>query len=330
MHSKWIGLIPIAWSTFAFAQLPEFYKKVDRITWVVDDVERVAQGWKGIGFDQIQPAQTVVLDRTEFRGVPAKSTVKVAAGRIGQLQIRWIQPVDGKNAYSDFLARHGGGIFSLVHRVPSKEALEAEIKRLASLGVRVLERGDVASSMGSVSYAYMDTEKEGKYSLGLIYVEGGTGAAPAAPSSTSLRLSQFAFVANDTHAVSAYWTRLGFPEMSFTHSPLRDIVYHGKTGQFDQELGWQRHGGIVYEWILPLRGPTAYLDHMKIHGEGLHHLAFDVEDIDAAAARLNGFGYPVVQSGAWGDNGKAGSGRFAYNDTESIGGVMVEFLWNFR
>jgi catechol 2,3-dioxygenase-like lactoylglutathione lyase family enzyme len=330
MYRKWIGLIPLALCHLAFAQLPEFYKKVDRITWVVDDVDRVTQGWKRIGFDETHPAQTVVLDRTELRGIPAKSVVKVAAGRIGQLQIRWIQPVDGKNAYSEFLARHGSGVFSLVHRVPSKDSLKAEIERLAQLGVRVLEKGDVSSSMGSVSYAYMDTEKEGKYSLGLIYVEGGAGTAPTVPSSTRLRLSQFAFVAGDTHAVSAYWKRLGFPEMSFTHSPLRDIVYHGKTGQFDQELGWQRHGEIVYEWILPLRGPTAYLDHMKIHGEGLHHLAFDVEDIDRAAAQLSDLGYPLVQSGAWGEKDKAGSGRFAYNDTGSIGGIMVELLWNFR
>ena len=330
MHKVWIGLVPLALSSVAFAQLPEFYKKVDRITWVVENVDQVAAGWKGVGFDQVQPAQTVILDHTVFRGRQTRSTVKVAAGRIGQVQIRWIQPIDGKNAYSEFLARHGSGIFSLVHRVPSKESLEAEIKRMAGLGAGVLEKGSVASALGSVSYAYMDTEKEGKYSLGLIYVEGGAAPDAAAQSPGKLTLSQYAFVAKDTHAVSAYWQRLGFPEMSFTHSTLSDLVYHGKPGQFDQELGWQRHGQIVYEWIQPLKGPTAYRDHMKIHGEGFHHLAFDVTDIDASAARLTGLGYPVVQSGAWGDKGKPGSGRFAYNDTESIGGAMVEFLWNFR
>lgn len=330
MHKMWIGLIPLALSCFAFAQLPEIYKKVDRITWVVENVDQVAAGWKSVGFDQVQPAQTVVLDHTEFRGRQSRSTVKMAAGRIGQVQIRWIQPIDGRNAYSEFLSRHGSGILSLVHRAPSKESLEAEIKRLMKLGVSVLERGSATSSLGSVTYAYMDTEKEGKYSLGLIYVEGGAAPDAAAQSPAKLRLSQYAFVAGDIRAVSAYWERLGFPQMSITHSPLSDLVYHGKPGQFDQELGWQRHGEIVYEWIQPLKGPTAYQDHMKIHGEGVHHLAFDVTDIDAAAARLSGLGYPVVQSGGWGDKGKPGSGRFAYNDTESIGGAMVEFLWNFR
>ncbi len=330
MRKTWMTLIPLAISPIAFAQLPDFYKRVDRITWVVDDVDRVAQGWKTVGFDDIQPAQTITLDRTELHGKPARSTVKVAAGRIGRVQIRWIQPVEGRNAYSEFLARHGSGVFSLVHRVPSRESLDAAIQRLAVLGVGVLERGSVASPFGTVSYAYMDTGKEGKYSLGLFFAEGSTGLTAAAPSSSKLRLSQYAFVARDLRAVSAYWNRLGFPEMSFTHSPLSDLVYHGRTGQFDQELGWQRHGEIVYEWIMPLKGPTAYLDHIKIHGEGFHHLAFDVDDIDQAAARLVSLGYPLVQSGAWGEKGKAGSGRFAYNDTESIGGAMVELLWSFR
>ncbi len=330
MHKIWFGLIPLALSSFAFAQLPDFYGKVDRITWVVENIDRVTQGWRSVGFDQVQPAQLVVLDRTEFRGRPARSTVKVAAGRIGRLQIRWIQPVEGRNAYSEFLARHGSGVFSLVHRVPSKKALEVEIERLAQLGVGVLEKGEVSSPLGSVSYAYMDTEKEGKYSLGLIFVEGGASEAATTDTPAKMKLSQYAFVARDMRAVSAYWHRLGFPEMSYTHPPLRDLVYHGKPGQFDQELGWQRHGEIVYEWIQPLKGPTAYLDHMKIHGEGLHHLAFDVADIEKAAGRLSGLGFPLVQSGAWGEKGKAGSGKFAYSDTESIGGAMVEFLWNFR
>lgn len=38
----------------------------------------------------------------------------------------------------------------------------------------------------------------------------------------------------------------------------------------------------------------------------------------------------LVQSGAWGEKGKPGSGRFAYADTSAIGGVTIELLWNQR
>jgi hypothetical protein len=38
----------------------------------------------------------------------------------------------------------------------------------------------------------------------------------------------------------------------------------------------------------------------------------------------------IVQSGAWGEKGKPGSGRFAYAATDAFGGVTTEFLWNHR
>jgi hypothetical protein len=256
--------------------------------------------------------------------------VKVAAGRLGNIQVRWIQPVGGRNAYADFLAKHGSGVFSLVHRVPTLEALKAEIRRLEGLRVRVLEEGEVSSALGSVSYAYMDTEREGKYSLGLIYISDPKGSEMPAQAPMDLKLSQYAFVVRDPRRVSAFWQKLGFPEMSFTHGPMRDLFHRGSKGKFDQELGWQRHGEIVYEWILPLQGPTVYEEHLKKHGEGFHHLAFDTGDIDGVTARWKELGFPPTQSGAWGTPGKSGSGRFSYSDTDSIGGIAVEFLWNLR
>ena len=130
--------------------------------------------------------------------------------------------------------------------------------------------------------------------------------------------------------MSAYWQRLGFPAMDITHGPLTDLVYRGQPGRFDQKLGWHRHGTVTWEWIEPVAGPTVYEEHLKGHGEGFHHFAFDVPDIDAVAASLEALGAPVVQSGAWGEKGKPGSGRFAYAATDTFGGVMLELLWNHR
>ena len=71
-----------------------------------------------------------------------------------------------------------------------------------------------------------------------------------------------------------------------------------------------------------------YEDFRKAHGEGLHHIAFAVEDLDQALAVWKRAGLEPVQSGAWGEKGKPGSGRYAYVDTEPVGGVFVELLWN--
>jgi hypothetical protein len=86
----------------------------------------------------------------------------------------------------------------------------------------------------------------------------------------------------------------------------------------------------VYEWILPLKGPTVYQDHLDRHGEGVHHIAFEVPDLDREIARWNSLGFPFVQGGAWGEKGKRGYGRFAYHSTQALGGTDIELLWNYK
>jgi methylmalonyl-CoA/ethylmalonyl-CoA epimerase len=316
--------------TNSFAQLPDFYQEVDRITWVVDDLSQVIQGWNRLGFRDFQEYGEMDLGLTEYRGQPVRVRGRVALGKLGSAHVTLVEPIGDAAVYSDFLKRKGSGIFALLHRVPTLAALSAEIKRLESRAVSVLARGAVPTAAGEVQYVYFDTETEGKYVIGLAYYpeDSMIDRTPAGP--PHLRLSQYAFVVSDLDTVSRYWHKLGFPEMSVTHGGLRDLKYRDQPGQFDQKLGWQRHGKIVYEWILPVKGPTVYDEHLKIHGEGFHHLAFDVDDIDRVNAEWSQIGFPIVQAGAWGDEGKPGSGRFAYADTTGIGGISIEFLWNFK
>jgi catechol 2,3-dioxygenase-like lactoylglutathione lyase family enzyme len=330
MYGVWMIAFWAAVAPQTESSLPDFYRNVDRLIWVVDDLDRVVSGWRRLGFEQIREYGEIDLPGEEFRGKPAKARVKMAAGRLGSARVRWLQPVAGENAYSDFLSRHGSGIFSLVHRVPTQEVLDRETRRLAGLGVGVLERGGIDGPTGKLNYIYLDTEKQGKYVLGLVYAEGNPTELPEQLPMGLLKLSQYAFVVRDPRAVSAFWNRLGFPGFTFTHGPLRNTMYQEKAAQFDMELGWQRHGPIPYEWILPLKGPMTYQDHLRKHGEGVHHIAFDVGDIDKVTAQWKSLGLSPVMSGAWGDEGKPGSGRFSYSDADAIGGIAVEFLWNFR
>jgi catechol 2,3-dioxygenase-like lactoylglutathione lyase family enzyme len=78
-----------------------------------------------------------------------------------------------------------------------------------------------------------------------------------------------------------------------------------------------------------LKGPNVYQDYIAKHGEGFHHIAFNVPDMDAAIARWNALGYPLTMSGGWGEKGAPGSGRFAYHDTQAAGGIDIELLWNY-
>lgn len=313
-------------ATSAFAQFPDFYKSVDRVTWVVKDLKPVVSGWEGL--HAAARDYGVFEHQAVFRGKSVTVKTHAAVGRIGDLEVNWIQPLGGDNAYTEFLAKHGDGIFSLVHRVPTLQALEDEAKRMSAAGVAVLQRATIETESGAITYLHFDTEPQGKYSLGLIFIP--PAFEEDLPASTGSKVTQFAFVTRDLRAASAYWHKLGFPEMSITHDPLSDLVYRGKPGRFDQELGWQRHGKVVYEWIQPLKGPTVYEEQFKAHGEGLHHLAFNVPDMEKGIATWTAPGYVVAQSGAWGEKNKPGFGRFAYIDTGGFGGVTAELLWSCR
>jgi beta-galactosidase len=309
------------------APLPDMYRSVHALTWVVRDVDKAIAGWRKLGFEDIRSRGVVTLTDVRYRGKPARCTAKLAEGYLGDVAVQWVQPVEGENAYTDFVARHGDGVFSLVHRAPTREVLRAEVERMKALGVGILQSETVPGDRGMASRTYLDTEPEGKYVLGLVHDPEAAAPGSAPP---GRKVVQYAFAVRRLEPVLAYWSRLGFDDRSVTHPPLWDLRYHDQPGTFDAELGWQRHGRVPYEWILPLQGPTVYRDHMDTHGEGFHHIAFEVADLDEEVARWNALGFPFVQGGAWGEKGKPGWGRFAYQDTQAIGGADVELLWNYR
>jgi hypothetical protein len=299
------------------AQLPDIYRAVDRVTWVVDNIDRVALGWEKTSLIRIEARSDAALPVT-FRGKPEKAQVRTATGFLGDLRVDWIQPMDGANAFTEFQKKHRSGIMSLVHRVPTAEALAQETERLRNLSVQVLQSDERVS--------YFDTEADGKYTLGLT-VSAGASTAEVSPDK---HIMQFAFATHGLKSVSEYWAKLGLGAMAFNKGNLSEVEYWGQPVAGEQDFGWQRNRKIVYEWLSPISSPNVFDDHMKARGEGIHHLAITVPDMDKAVAAWKGAGFRIASSGRWGEKGKQGSGRFSYVDTEPIGGVTMELLWNFR
>lgn len=324
-----LSLLALTLAVPSRAELPEMYRRVASVHWVVKGLGPVQAGWAKLGYPALQDMGEMTVAGS-FRGQSGSARFRIAQSRIAGAEVVWIQPVEGESAFSDHLARRGEGVVSVNYAAPSLEALEAEVKRLGSLGVSVLQRAEVPTAAGRMTVVHMDTAAEGKYVLGLVHGEAPRPSGEAAAVPFPAELSQYALVVKSLDHVSAYWQKLGFPAMDITHGPLTDLVYRGQPGRFDQKLGWHRHGTVTWEWIEPLAGPTVYEDFLKEHGEGFHHLALDVPDMDAASAAWEARGVKIVQAGGWGEKGKPGSGRFAYAATDAFGGVMTEFLWNLR
>jgi catechol 2,3-dioxygenase-like lactoylglutathione lyase family enzyme len=310
----------------ATAEPPAFYRSVTSLHWVVKDAERVRGVWTKLGFASRPGTGTMTV--TEYRkGETAR--LKVVAARFGSVDVLWLQPDSGRSAFSDYLDKHGEGVVSINYAPADGAARDAEAARLHGLGVKVLQKAEVELGGAKQSVVYADTAGKGKYVVGLaLGALPPVEAAPAIP--FAAKLSQYALVVKDLEEIGDFWAKLGLPAMAITHDWLSDLRFRDQPGQFDQRLGWHRHGTITFEWIEPLRGPSVYKEHLDHHGEGFHHLAFDVPDLDAAIAAWGALGAKVVQSGAWGTKGKRGSGRFAYVEADPAGGVTIELLWNQR
>lgn len=301
-------------------QPADSYKRVARLLWTVSDVERTAEAWRRIGVPVDEASSA------EFRQPSGAAHGGLCAtGYFANLRVDWVQPSSPASPLGSFLRERGQGVFALVYELPDAASLRLETARLESLGLRPLERGVFLLGAERSEYVWFDTAPAGKVVLGLMTPSGNSR-----PSGASMRVSQLAFVVRDPEPVSAFWAKLGFPPFTFTHPDLGDKQYRRRPAEFDMRLGWQRHAQMPFEWIQPLRGPNVYEDHLRQHGEGFHHLAFDVEDMDAAIRTWESLGYPLTMSGSWGEPGRAGSGRFAYVDAHSVGGTDIELLWNYR
>lgn len=95
-------------------------------------------------------------------------------------------------------------------------------------------------------------------------------------------------------------------------------TYHGEPGDFHMRLAFIETGPVQIEFIEPLSGSNIYTDFLAEHGEGLHHILFEVDDPEAVAAGLK---TPILQSG--GSVLRPGA-LWAYLDTQELLGCIVE------
>ena len=102
------------------------------------------------------------------------------------------------------------------------------------------------------------------------------------------------------------------------------MTFRGKKQGYTMKLALAQLGPVMYELIEPVQGPSSYEEFLNEHGEGLHHLGYFVEDIDAEISNMESKGFPLLQSGR--GMGTAGDGAYAYFETEHALGHIIEAI----
>lgn len=92
------------------------------------------------------------------------------------------------------------------------------------------------------------------------------------------------------------------------------------------KLAFFNMGNIQLELIEPNEAQSTWRDHLEKHGEGLHHLGYNVPDIFKAMEDMKAQGYKLTQFGYYGD----GNGAYAYFDATEQLKCFIELLCSFK
>jgi methylmalonyl-CoA/ethylmalonyl-CoA epimerase len=137
---------------------------------------------------------------------------------------------------------------------------------------------------------------------------------------------QVGLVVRDAEAAAQAWTErfnfgpariLDWPQDAISATP--NGTYRGQPGNFRMRLAFIETPSIQIEFIQPLEGDNIYSEWLEQHGEGLHHLLFEVADPEAVAAGLT---VPILQSGS--STLRPGA-IWTYLDTQELLKCIIEF-----
>jgi catechol 2,3-dioxygenase-like lactoylglutathione lyase family enzyme len=139
-------------------------------------------------------------------------------------------------------------------------------------------------------------------------------------------MTQVAIVCRDIEATSKRWAAvLGVdPPQIRTTRPGSEVkmMYRGKPSNGRAKLAFLKAGQVTVELIQPVDGGSSWQEFLDAGGEGVQHVAFQVQNPQKTLAYFSAMGAPVLHQGRYdGDNGS-----YFYVDSKGALGVTVELL----
>ena len=108
----------------------------------------------------------------------------------------------------------------------------------------------------------------------------------------------------------------------FYENYLSEVQYRGKPAKYKMKISVADCGPLQLELVQPIKGKSIYSEFLEQRGEGIHHLGYEVADINKTIQAFKKIGVNVLVRG----RGKVSPTGYAYLDTERILGCVVE-IW---
>jgi hypothetical protein len=134
-------------------------------------------------------------------------------------------------------------------------------------------------------------------------------------------VDQVAYVVDDLERALPRYEALYGP-FEVAEARLADCRFRGRRVDCRLRIAVQRSGPVEIELIEVLEGDTPHGEHLRRHGEGLHHVRFRVDALEPALEALAAEGFEAVFTKRFGP-----TLAFAYVEAPAaLGGSVIELL----
>lgn len=139
-----------------------------------------------------------------------------------------------------------------------------------------------------------------------------------------MRVVQVGIVVKDIAKTRTAWAELlGVEEPPIIETEGREsshMTFRGKPSEGRAKLAFFRLENIAIELIEPIGGPSTWQDFLEKHGDGVHHIAFNADNLEETLEKCKGMRIEVEQRGDY----KGGS--YTYADSRHKLGATIELL----
>ena len=143
-------------------------------------------------------------------------------------------------------------------------------------------------------------------------------------------VAQVGFIVKDIEETKRKWAAFLGVDVPETQPcgdyEIMQTVFEGKPAPKANSLlaFFDVNPGLQIELIQPNEEPSTWRNFLNEHGEGMHHLAFQVKDSAAQVANAEKAGLRLVQHGTYGD----GNGEYNYLEAPDLK-CIIELLESY-
>lgn len=138
------------------------------------------------------------------------------------------------------------------------------------------------------------------------------------------RIAQVAIVVKNIEEARDFWAELlGMEKNPIIETEgwkLSHMTFRGAPSNGKAKITFFNLENIALELIQPVGGPSTWQDFLEKHSEGIHHIAFNIENLDEMLKRFAKMEIGVEQKGDF------EGGCYVYMNSKSKLGAIIELL----